>query len=989
MHTSVVRWALLAALVTPSVLVAQQRRIRGTVTDAADGHPISGAIVTVREARGLAQTGDDGKYVISVDSGAVRLLARAVGYGPADLPVAAADSVVDFKLKSDPLQLEAVVVTGQATGVERRLATTSTSVVTGDQVNTVPAASVDKALQGKIAGANIQTNSGAPGGGAQIQIRGINTVIGASDPLIVVDGVIYSNVTVASGLYTVTGSGSASGTGPAQDDAGNRLADLDPNDIASVEVLKSAAASSIYGSKAANGVIIITTKRGLGGKPKATITQRIGYSNLLRGPGERVFDTTSAFDLYNSPEDSAVIRALMLPNGRLPVFDHLQEAAGNTPLAYETSMSVSGGNDNTQYFVSGDWSHDGGIIKNTDAGRQNLRMNLDQRLGDKFKLSLSNAYTRTTTDNGMTNNDNSGAGITYALAYIPSFIPLQAVRGVFPQPAFTYQNANPLQTIALASNEQTVNRFTGGATMTYQALAGGKHDLRLVGGAGADVFNQGNTVFAPPDLYFEATQQFPGVSTLGSAESRQVNWNLNAIDVFTPSSQSMSFTTSAGLQFEDRQLDQSRSTASGLLEGQSNIDQGAIFGQPFELNTHEKTFAMYAQEQLQAFDSKLLAEVGLRAERSSVFGNTNQYFVYPKISAAYRFPNLLGDGSDFKLRGAYGETGNQPLFGQKFTTLTGGVNYLGSAGFVVGGIAGSPNIEPERVREFETGFDASPFHGRATLEFTWYVRHTTNLLLPRTPAPSTGYGEVIANGGELRNSGIEMALGVAAIQDHDLTWTVHSTFSRTRSLVVSLPGTGFSPPTAGFGLAFGEFFVQQGRPIDQLIGQTAINPDGSFVVKELGHASPDWDWTVGNDFTYKHFFLTSLLDWQYGGLAQNQTLSLYDCNLLAPDNGTPAGAARANDCFDGIATPYVQSTSFLKLREVSVGYSLPEDMAKHFFGSSDVKIELTGRNLLVFTNYFGYDPESSNYGQQAVTRNVDLGPYPPSRQFMFSITAGF
>ena len=989
MPTRLVRWVVIAALVAPATLVAQQRPIRGTVTDSANGQPVPGAVITVRlGGRGSAQAGDNGRFTILVDPVPVTLLVRAVGYAPADVPVAVADSTVTVRLKSDPLLLDAVVVTGQATGVERRLATTSTSLVTGDQVNTVSAAAVDKALQGKIAGANIQTNSGAPGGGAQIQIRGINTILGASDPLIVVDGVIYSNATIASGLYTVTGSGSAAGTGTQQDDSDNRLSDLNPEDIASVEVLKSAAASSIYGSKAANGVIIITTKRGSGGKPKATITQRLGFSSLLRGPGVRTFDTTSAFDLYNSPEDSAVIRSLEI-NGRLPVYDHLQEAAGNKPLNYETALDVSGGNDNTQYFVSGGWSHTGGIINNTDAGRQSLRMNLDQRLNEKLKLSLSNSFTRTTTNRGTTNNDNSGAGITYALAYIPSFVPLEPVNGLYPQPAFTYQNANPLQTIALAANAETVNRFTGGATLTYQALQGGKHDLKLVGAAGADLFNQKNMVYAPPNLYFEATQQFPGVSTLGNADSRYVNWNLNAIDAFTPAGPSMSFTTSAGLQYEDRQLEQARSTAIGLLEGQSNIDQGAVFGQPYELNTREKTFAMYGQEQLKAFDERLLAEVGLRAERSSVFGNTDKYFIYPKASAAYRFPNLLGDGSDFKLRAAYGETGNQPLFGQKFTTLVGGVNIGGNVGTQVGGVAGEPNIEPERVKEFETGFDASPFHGRATLDFTWYVRHTTNLLLARTPPSSTGYGELITNGGELRNSGIEMTLGVAAVQRHDFSYTVHSTFARTRSLVQQLPGSGFSPPTAGFGLAFGEFFVQQGRPIDQIIGQSSINPDGSFNVTYMGHASPNFDWTLGNDFTYKRFFLTSLWDWQSGGVAQNQTLTLYDCNLLASDNGTPAGMARANDCFDGIATPYVQSTSFLKLREVSVGYTLSDNLAQKFFGSSQVRLELTGRNLLIFTDYWGYDPESSNYGQQAVTRNVDLGPYPPSRTFMFSITAGF
>ena len=247
----------------------------------------------------------------------------------------------------------------------------------------------------------------------------------------------------------------------------------------------------------------------------------------------RVFDTTSAFDLYNSPEDSAVIRSLEV-NGRLPVYDHLKEAAGNKPLNYETALDVSGGNDNTQYFVSGGWSHQGGIINNTNAGRQSLRMNLDQRLNEKLKLTLSNSFTRTTTNRGTTNNDNSGAGITYALAYIPSFVPLEPVNGVYPQPAFTYQGANPLQTIALAANAETVNRFTGGATLTYQALQGGKHDLKLVGAAGADLFNQKNMVYAPPDLYFEATQQYPGVSTLGNADSRYVNWNVNAINAFTP-----------------------------------------------------------------------------------------------------------------------------------------------------------------------------------------------------------------------------------------------------------------------------------------------------------------------------------------------------------------------------------------------------------------------------------------------------------------------
>ena len=201
-----------------------------------------------------------------------------------------------------------------------------------------------------------------------------------------VDGVIYSNASIASGLYTVTGSGSAARHGPR---AGRRRQPARRSQSerhASVEVLKSAAASSIYGSKAANGVIIITTKRGSGGKPKATITQRLGCSSLLRGPGVRVFDTTAAFDLYNSPEDSAVIRSLEI-NGKLPCTITRRRPPATSRSNYETALDVSGGNDNTKYFVSGGWSHTGGIINNTDAGRQSLRMNLDQRLNEKLKLT--------------------------------------------------------------------------------------------------------------------------------------------------------------------------------------------------------------------------------------------------------------------------------------------------------------------------------------------------------------------------------------------------------------------------------------------------------------------------------------------------------------------------------------------------------------------------------------------------------------------------
>jgi outer membrane receptor protein involved in Fe transport len=665
----------------------------------------------------------------------------------------------------------------------------------------------------------------------------------------------------------------------------------------------------------------------------------------------------------------------------------VQELAGGKAPAYETQLDVGGGSAATTYYVSGGVKRDNGIIHNTFAEKQSLRVNLGQHLSDRLNLSVTSSFTRSNSDRGFINNDNTGAGMTYALAYIPSFIPLLDAKGNFRVPEITYYGSNPLQTAALGKSRETVNRFTGGATLNADAWSNEKQSLRFVGAAGADIFNQRDVILAPPELYFQQGLQNPGASTLNNGEARYVNWNVNAIHSYTPSAL-IRATTSGGVQYEDRQLQIARVTARGLLPGQSNITQGSVFGEQQENISTERTVALYGQEQILALDERLTIEAGLRAERSSVFGNTNKFFVYPKTGAAYRFPDLLGRGSDFKLRLAYGVTGNQPLFGQKFTTLS-TIVIGGNVGTNVTGISGAPNIEPERVNELEGGFDAAAWDGRATLEVTGFKRRTTNLLLNRTPAPSTGFTQVIMNGGQLSNEGIEAALAVQVVRRGDFSWLYRTTYSHDHSNVDNLPVPGFRPPTAGFGLAFGEFFLQPGRPIDQIIGQTALNPDGSYVIGYMGHASPTYQMSFGNDLTYRFATFSILVDMQKGGVAQNQTLSLYDCNQLAPDQDTPAGAARADACLNtGLANPFVQSTDFVRLREIRLGVTVPRRYAR-FFGSDNVQAYVTGRNLWLHTHYFGYDPESSNYGQQAITRNVDLGPYPPSRQYLFSLSVGF
>src|SRR5438874_374563 len=267
----------------------QERQITGRVTSATNGEAIAGVNVSVTGAAFAAVTNADGRYTIAAPSGAATLVFRGIAFKRREVSVPGGQNAADVTLEADVFNLEAVVVTGQATGVERRNAAIATTNVSGQEVSAVPAPALDRALAGRVPGAIISQNSGAPGGGTQIQIRGNNTVIGNPDPLFVVDGVIYSDASLPTGLFTVTGSSANRGNGEQQDDPVNRLADINHGDIESIEVLRGAAAASIYGSKAANGVIIVKTKRGQAGKPRATITQGLGFFELQRGPATRVF----------------------------------------------------------------------------------------------------------------------------------------------------------------------------------------------------------------------------------------------------------------------------------------------------------------------------------------------------------------------------------------------------------------------------------------------------------------------------------------------------------------------------------------------------------------------------------------------------------------------------------------------------------------------------------------------------------------------------
>jgi TonB-dependent starch-binding outer membrane protein SusC len=394
----------------------------------------------------------------------------------------------------------------------------------------------------------------------------------------------------------------------------------------------------------------------------------------------------------------------------------------------------------------------------------------------------------------------------------------------------------------------------------------------------------------------------------------------------------------------------------------------------------------------------------VRADRSSANGDPNQFFYYPKAAASYRLPNLLPRADELKLRLAYGETGNQPLFGQQFVSLDATNNIQGLPGIVVFPVAGAPDIRPERTREVETGFDLSLLDGRGRFEFTWYNQDISELLLERTVAPSTGFTSQFFNGGGLRTRGVEVALEALPVQAGAFSWLTRITFSRNRSTITDLPVPSFR--TGGFGTALGAFQIEEGQSATQIVANTWDEQQGAMVIRAVGDANPDFRMGFSNEVTVGSFNLYGLLDWQNGGHVINLTKLLFDFGQNTADFaddpqmvGTLYGQAvdqvltRGERRIRGFGTetrPYIEDASFLKLREITLAYNLPPRLMGAIPGAvNTAQISLSGRNLFTWTDYTGLDPEVSNFGNQSIARNIDVAPFPPSRSFWLSINLGF
>lgn len=985
------RGRLLLFLFLLPCFVFAQNTISGKVTDEG-GETVPFANVIVKGTSVGTTTNIDGDYSIDVPNLPTTLVFSSLGFTTVEQAVSVA-GVVNVTMGESAQALDEVVITGLATSIKRtNSANAVASLSAEDLVGKTPPPTLDGALYGKFAGAVVNQNSGAPGGGLSVKLRGATSLQGNVQPLYIIDGVYIDNSSLSSGLNAVSAA-AAGGSASNQDNPTNRIADINPEDIANIEILKGASAAAIYGSRAAAGVIIITTKRGKAGETKFKFSQSVGWTEAINLLGVRDYTRQRVLDTFGADAADDFVNAQN--SGSL--VDYEDEIFGEKGFIRLTNFSMSGGDVKTRYFAGISHNNEEGIVRNTGYEKTSLRLNLDHKAKDWLKFNLSSNYIYSSSDRGFFNNDNSGTTIGVALTATRPWDNLLANEdGIYPD--HPNNSSNPLQTRDLVTNNERVNRFIIGGTMNMDIYKAENSGLELVLRGGLDMYGQQSRAIFPKGLQFQRPENggLNGVSVQGDTQNK--NYNLSAFLVhnyFTESN--INFRTQAGLTNESFNRDTKLITATGLVASETNVDQAANTG-VVQTRVKQEDAGFFAQEEVN-FDDKVIATVGIRGDKSSRIGIPNQYNYYPKASVAVNLTEfgLGGDRtllSQFKLRAAYGEAGNFPPFGALFTSYN-AFTTDGLLGINLIGVRGSKDINFERQKELEFGTDLGFFGDRLNLSATYYIKTVDDLILQSALPPSSGFTAEIVNAGELQNKGIELSLNATPITNDNFQWDLGVNWFKNTSEITRLDVDPFN--VGAFGATLGTYRIEEGSSATQIVG---IGPNpGPNGFQVFGDAEPDFQMGLNNSLKYKNLDLSFLWQWKQGGDNINLTALLTDLNGtshdydtvdLDPEGQLGNGAYRVSQ-LGSSAEVFVEDASYVRLREIGLYYTLDKKMlGRVLSGSIDsIRIGVSGTNVLNFFDYNSYDPEVSNFGGGTIFTGVEVTPFPSSKRYLFHLGVNF
>ncbi len=974
----------------PCTLLAQSV-VTGVISDSGN-NPIPFVNVIEKGTSNGTTSDFDGNYSITLSGDSGTLEFTYLGYATQEIAVTSSQTL-NVTLEESSESLDEVVISGLASSVKRSNAANAVASISAEQITgTTPPPTLDGALYGKFAGALVSQNSGAPGGGLSIKLRGATSIQGNTQPLYIIDGVYVDNSSISAGLNAVSAA-SAGGSASNQDNPTNRIADINPDDIQNIEILKGASAAAIYGSRAAAGVVIITTKKGKAGETQFKFGQSFGWTQVTKLLGLRNYNEQRVEDSFGP--DAVPLFIAARDEGRL--VDYEEEIFGEKGLISKTNFSMSGGDTKTRFYAGVTHSNENGIVKNTGYEKTSLRLNLDHRATDFLKVSLNTNYINSKSDRGFFNNDNSGTTIGVTLTGTTPWLELfPDENGVYPDnPAGA---SNPLQTRDRVTNRETVDRFIIGASANLDIFKAEKSSLELIMRGGLDTYGQKSRAIFPKDLQFQRPENGGqnGVAVQGDTQNR--NYNLAAFLVHNyRTDNDLSFRTQAGITREYFDRNTQLITASGLVASETNVDQAANTGtNQFRLLQEDAGF--FVQEEIN-YQDKLIGAIGLRGDKSSNNGDANKLNYYPKASLAAninKFDFWKEDGfiNKLKLRTAYGEAGNFAPFGALFTSYT-SFSSDGLLGISLVGVRGDAGLSPERQKELEFGTDITFFNNKIDFSATYYIKTVDDLILNSALSPSSGFTSEFVNAGELQNKGIELSLNSTIIESENFIWDASVNWFKNTSKITRLDVDPFN--VGAFGATLGTFRIEEGSSATQIVG---IGPNpGANGFQKFGDSEPDFQMALNNSLQYKDFQLSFLWQWKKGGDNINLTTLLSDLNGTSADyddsgldpTGTLANGPYRVSQLGSSAEVFVEDASYLRLREVGLYYTLPSATLENFLGGNidNIKVGFSGTNLINIFDYNSYDPEVSNFGGGGIFTGVEVTPFPSSKRFLFNLAVNF
>ncbi len=988
------RICALALILSLSITTAfAQFTASGVITDG-NNEPLIGVTVSVK-GTALGTISDfDGSYAIEVPGDAGTLVFSYVGFATVEAAVTSSTAKMNMVLADEGTTLDEVIVTGFATSVKRSNAANAVASISAAELTGVTSNNtVDGALYGKFKGADIRANSGAPGGGFSIRLRGVTSVFLNQQPQYIVDGVYLDNSTISLGTDIVTAAAGGGNTATNQDDASNRIADLIPEDIESIEILKGASAAAIYGVGGAGGVVIINTKSGKYNQgTKINFSQTLGISSPTILLGDRGWDRAKVESAFGADE-----AATFDANGTT---DYESLLYDNSPLQSISSLSVSSGSQKSKFFVSGTYRNQGGLVENTGYEKASIRANISHKLTDRLTLDVHSTYINANADRGLFNNSNANTTIGYAMAFTRPWDDLQAdANGNYP--ANPRVGSNVLETVALITNRETINRFFGSVNATYDIMQQDNQSLKAGVELGLDQYTlRGRGLFPQSLSFYRDPSSLRGVSIEGNARLNRTNMSAFLVhNYFTGSN--INFRTQGGVIQLDRDRNVVTAIASGLNGSQTNVDQAENIsvGQDRLI---EQVKGVFLQEEIN-WDDKVIATLGIRGDKSSNNGDPNQIFWAPKASVAvniHKLADISGTLSQIKPRVAYGTSYRFAGFLDRFNALNPG-QIAGSAGLFTSTLRGNPDVLPEKQTELEMGADFGFLDDRILFTATYYIK-TIDDLLQRAQVPaSSGFTQQVVNAGQLQNRGVELGLETEIARSDDFSWALGVNWWKNQSEVTRLDIPAYN--TGGFAAFLGQGRIEEGSSATQLIGTidpTACNngdcsnvdPDGDGFMT-FGDMEADFNFSWTNSLLWKGLELNWLLHWKQGGDGINLSTLLYDLGsvtwdyddmTLDPDGALSNGDYRLSQL--GVHPgSYIEDASYMRLREIGLYYTIPRSTLEW----ADLRIGFSGRNLINIFNYNSYDPEVSNFGNNVLINSVEVTPYPSSRTLNFHINVTF